>query len=109
VTSAGKLAVLCLTGLGVAQAADPPDSRDFFEKRIRPVFARNCNACHGTTRMGGLDMTSRESLLQGGASGPSLVPGKSDQSCWCKRYRISTRRSGCRWGNRGWRTSRLPI
>ena len=72
--------MLCLTGLGVAQAADPPDSRDFFERRIRPVFARNCNACHGTTRMGGLDMTSRESLLQGGASGPSLVPGKSDQS-----------------------------
>jgi mono/diheme cytochrome c family protein len=66
--------------LGAARAADPPDSRDFFEKRIRPVFARNCNACHGTTRMGGLDMTSRESLLQGGASGPSLVPGKSDQS-----------------------------
>jgi mono/diheme cytochrome c family protein len=74
------LAVLCLTGLGAARAADPPDSRDFFEKRIRPVFARNCNACHGTTRMGGLDMTSRESLLQGGASGPSIVPGKSDQS-----------------------------
>src|SRR5882757_3961973 len=63
-----------------ALAADAPDSRDFFEKRIRPVFARNCIACHGTTKMGGLDMASREGLLTGGASGPSIVPGNPGQS-----------------------------
>jgi mono/diheme cytochrome c family protein len=63
-----------------AQAADAPDSRDFFEKRIRPVFARNCIACHGTTKMGGLDMSSREALLSGGASGPAIVPGDAAKS-----------------------------
>ncbi len=78
--SARKLALLSLTGLVTASAADSPDSRDFFEKRIRPVFAGNCLACHGTTRMGGLDMTSRESLLKGGASGPSIIPGNATQS-----------------------------
>ncbi len=71
---------MCLAGLAVARAADPPDSRDFFEKRVRPVFARNCIACHGATRMGGLDMASREGLLRGGASGPSMVPGNPGQS-----------------------------
>ncbi len=70
-----------LTGLAAtAWAADPPDSRDFFEKRVRPVFARNCLACHSATRMGGLDMASREGLLKGGTSGPSIIPGNANQS-----------------------------
>ena len=75
-----RSAVLCLAGAVAALAADAPDSREFFEKRIRPVFARNCTACHGTTKMGGLDMSSREALLQGGANGPAIVPGDAARS-----------------------------
>lgn len=63
-----------------AAHAESPDSREFFENRIRPVFARNCLPCHATTRMGNLDMSSREGLLRGGTIGASIVPGKPEES-----------------------------
>jgi cytochrome c553 len=53
---------------------------DFFEMRVRPVLAKNCFACHTKTRMGGLDMSTRAGLLQGGKSGPALKPGSPDES-----------------------------
>src|SRR6202049_201522 len=48
--------------------------------RVRPVLARSCLTCHATSHMGGLDMTSREGLIQGGDSGPAIVPGEPDKS-----------------------------
>ena len=74
------LAIALLCAGPAAQAADAPDSRDFFEKRVRPVFAASCLPCHGTTRMGGLDMASRDALLKGGNLGPAVVPGNPEQS-----------------------------
>ena len=53
---------------------------DFFETQVRPVLAKNCFPCHTQARMGGLAMTSRTSLLQGGNSGPAIKPGNPDQS-----------------------------
>ena len=72
-------AVVLLTfpGLTSATAAEPAE---FFEMRVRPVLANHCFACHTTARLGGLDMKSRESLLQGGDSGPAIVPGRPEQS-----------------------------
>ncbi len=63
-----------------ASAADNPEAREFFENRVRPVFVKNCLPCHSETRMGGLDMSSREGLLKGGQIGTSLVPGKPEES-----------------------------
>ena len=63
-----------------ASAADNPEAREFFENRVRPVFVKNCLPCHSETRMGGLDMSSREGLIKGGQIGTSLVPGKPDES-----------------------------
>ncbi|HUQ95135.1 MAG TPA: PSD1 and planctomycete cytochrome C domain-containing protein [Bryobacteraceae bacterium] len=60
--------------------AESPDSREFFENRIRPVFARTCFPCHSSTRMGNLDMSSREALLKGGNIGSAIVPGKPEES-----------------------------
>ncbi|MBY0505668.1 MAG: DUF1553 domain-containing protein [Bryobacteraceae bacterium] len=71
--------LFAVAACAAAQAPDP-DARDFFENRIRPVFVKNCLPCHSETRMGGLDMSSREGLLKGGQIGPSLVPGKPDES-----------------------------
>jgi len=75
---------LCLVALAVAISplmyAEAPDSREFFENRIRPVLARNCLPCHSSTRMGNLDMSSRDALLKGGNLGASIVPGKPDES-----------------------------
>ena len=64
-----------------ALAATPEDGqRDFFEMRVRPVLAKNCFACHGSARMGGLEMSGREALIKGGKSGPAIVPNDPDKS-----------------------------
>jgi hypothetical protein len=59
-----------------AFGADQGDSRDFFEMRVRPVLSKNCFACHTSERKGGLEMSSRESLLKGGNSGPAISSDK---------------------------------
>lgn len=56
------------------------EKRDFFERRIRPMLAQSCFACHTNSQMGGLRLDSRAEILKGGASGPALVPGEPDKS-----------------------------
>jgi len=56
---------------------------EFFEKKIRPVLVKHCYECHSAESAavkGGLLLDSREGLLVGGDSGPSLVPGKPGES-----------------------------
>ena len=56
---------------------------EFFEKRVRPVLAQQCYACHSTSAkktMGGLALDSRSGLLKGGQTGPALVPGHPESS-----------------------------
>jgi cytochrome c553 len=56
---------------------DPaPTSEGFFETRVRPVLAGSCVKCHGPDKQGGgLRLDRRASLLEGGDSGPAIVPG----------------------------------
>ncbi|MDY3561121.1 PSD1 and planctomycete cytochrome C domain-containing protein [Gemmata sp. JC673] len=62
-------------------AAAPPDDAAHFEKKVRPVLVEKCVSCHGPEKQkGGLRVDSRAALLQGGDSGPSLVPGKPNES-----------------------------
>ena len=69
--------VLCIAPCLFAQ----DDGTRFFEEAIRPLLAAKCQSCHNdTVASGGLAMTSRESLLQGGSRGPSLVPGSPADS-----------------------------
>jgi mono/diheme cytochrome c family protein len=56
------------------------DRAEFFETRIRPLLAEKCHGCHSASRMGGLDLTSRDALLKGGNSGAAVVPGKPEDS-----------------------------
>ncbi len=56
------------------------DDIAFFETRIRPLFAANCYACHTNSKMGGLRLDSRESVLTGGNSGPAIVVGNPEGS-----------------------------
>jgi cytochrome c553 len=55
---------------------------EFFEKKVRPVLVKNCYNCHSasTNSKGGLRVDDRNGLLQGGSSGPAVVPGKPDKS-----------------------------
>jgi len=52
-----------------------------FAHEIVPVLKQHCGRCHtGDQQLGGLSLNSRQSLLAGGESGPSVVVGRSGQS-----------------------------
>lgn len=52
-----------------------------FETQIRPLLAGKCLGCHGERRQeGGLRLDAREHLLEGGDSGPAVVPSDTAQS-----------------------------
>ena len=56
---------------------------EFFETRIRPVLAEHCYECHSASAKklkGGLRVDGRSELLQGGDTGPAIVPGKPEKS-----------------------------
>jgi len=75
---AGRLRIPMLLLLARLMTAQEP--AEFFESRVRPVLSKNCFACHTNSKLGGLQLDSREHLLQGGASGPAIVPGQPDSS-----------------------------
>ena len=71
----------CLT-VGVLAAAPTDAQLDFFEKRIRPIFAERCHECHSAEKKqkGGLSLDTREAVLKGGDTGPALVAGDPEKS-----------------------------
>lgn len=81
----------CLAALSTAtakltpdqvQALPPPASRPVdFSRDIKPIFDASCIKCHGRGRVkGGFKLDTRETVLKGGDSGPSVLAGKSDGS-----------------------------
>ena len=63
---------------GAVGAASP--AGDYFETRVRPIFANSCYACHTSSASGGLRVDSLQALVKGGGSGPAIVPGNPDKS-----------------------------
>src|SRR5262249_345387 len=54
---------------------------EFFEKKIRPIFAANCQRCHNPrSKVGGLDLTTTEAFQRGGDSGPVINKEKPEES-----------------------------
>jgi len=52
-----------------------------FETHVAPILKTYCWSCHGAGgRVGGLDMRNLPLLLEGGKSGPAIVPGKAAES-----------------------------
>jgi hypothetical protein len=74
---------------GGARADDfSADAIEFFEKDVRPLLFDRCWKCHGDIKpKGGLRLTSRSAVLQGGGSGPAAVPGKPAVSTLLKAVR----------------------
>ncbi|QDU80411.1 Planctomycete cytochrome C [Polystyrenella longa] len=56
---------------------------EFFEARIRPILIKHCYECHSSETDGlqaGLYLDSRDGLLEGGDTGPAIVPGNPKES-----------------------------
>src|SRR5262249_34871459 len=69
----------CCASMACAQ-----NPEEFFEKRVRPVLAEHCYACHTTSKLGGLQIDTREAMIKGGKTGPAIVPGKPGESLLIK-------------------------
>lgn len=91
-------------GVGTPQTASPaepiPTGSDgqanqpsaeaaaFFRQTVWPILSEHCIGCHNPQRAGrsgGLDQTTRATLLKGGRHGPAIVPGKPDESLLIRR------------------------
>ena len=52
-----------------------------FKSDVRMLLKQHCVKCHGGDKIrGDLDLTTRAGLLKGGEEGPSVIPGKADES-----------------------------
>ncbi len=60
-----------------------------FNRDIRPIFLKNCTACHGGVKeAGGISFIYRERALREGESGKNaIVPGKPESSEMMRRIR----------------------
>lgn len=80
----GRSASLLLLFAALASAAD-------YKQDIYPIFQRSCAPCHlHGSAMGKLQLESEAAVLHGGASGPALVEGKSEDSLLIRRILGST-------------------
>src|SRR5260221_709332 len=79
-------ALLCcipaaLVPLARAAAPSEVEKTRFFEEQVKPILDANCIKCHGGEKTkGGLELTSRQTILSGGDTGPAVSleqPAKS--------------------------------
>ena len=88
-----RLLIGCCLALGnvltTVHASDPRDTKpggggaELFVRRIEPLLAAKCFACHGNADEpeGDFTLTNRQALLRGGESGDSaVVPGDPEKS-----------------------------
>ena len=64
-----------------AQLPPPASHAVSFTKEIKPIIEASCINCHGRGKeKGGFRLDTRATMLKGGDSGPTVVPGKSAES-----------------------------
>ena len=69
-------AILSLLAVLIQPAVAQRPAEPTFEAHIVPILESNCTVCHGEgSPQAGLDVRTRQDLLEGGNSGPALVPG----------------------------------
>ena len=76
---------------GLVIGASPQNAAiDHFEKKVRPVLAAYCYACHSKSAaapQGGLLLDSTEGIRRGGNSGPAIKPGDPENSLLIRAIR----------------------
>ncbi|MEX2262999.1 MAG: PSD1 and planctomycete cytochrome C domain-containing protein [Bryobacteraceae bacterium] len=66
---------------GLALPLHAASDAEFFETRIRPVLATQCQSCHGAkTKMAGLDLSTAAGFRKGGDAGPVLDENAPESS-----------------------------
>jgi mono/diheme cytochrome c family protein len=73
-----------LLGMTVTLLAQLPAAADRgveFVRDVKPILVKSCLACHGPDRQeGGLRLDGKIAAMQGGESGPAILPGESAKS-----------------------------
>lgn len=70
-------------GIAAVTPAVTPEQNEFFENKIRPIFANHCFECHSAEKgktKGSFSMDTREEILKGGETGAGLKPGDAKGS-----------------------------
>jgi formate dehydrogenase gamma subunit len=51
-----------------------------WDEAIGPMLRAKCSTCHGASELGGLNLTTYAEAMEGGESGPVIIPGDSANS-----------------------------
>src|SRR5262249_12424657 len=79
--------LILLALLGCTGLPDSPARADdsTFVQKVAPVLRQRCGQCHGPKKTkGGLDVSTRDLLLEGGDHGLAIVPGEAAKSLLLK-------------------------
>src|SRR4051812_44289274 len=67
---------------GESAGAEPVDSL----RQVKPILKGRCYSCHGALkRKAGLRLDTGEAIRRGGDGGPSVEPGRADESLILER------------------------
>ena len=68
------LCVLSFLNICHANKLSDEEKSEFFNSQVKPILTQSCFQCHGgeTEVRGGLELTSREKILEGGHYGPAV-------------------------------------
>jgi mono/diheme cytochrome c family protein len=70
-----------LASTGALAADADADGIEFFERKVRPLFADHCFSCHGAEKQKGkLRLDSPTAIRKGGETGEEIVPGEPEKS-----------------------------
>ena len=75
-----RISIIAALFASLAVSAQGNDE-NYFRQQVAPVLERRCVGCHqGEKPKGGLDLTTHQTAIAGGQSGPSWQIGKPDES-----------------------------
>ena len=93
--AAAGCVALAFVALPQSKTAAPPPTKsqlEFFEGKIRPIFAENCYKCHSGTSgapKAGLELDWKGGWEKGGNYGPSIIPGDPEKSVLIQAVRYT--------------------
>src|SRR2546426_8194718 len=83
-------ALFAAAGADTGSTSFSPLQIEFYEKQVQPILTENCFKCHSHQAekiKGSFVLDSREGLLEGGDTGPAIVPGDPEKSLLIRAVR----------------------